>query len=192
MQGRSAVTLIAIAVGVGALFALLAERAPEPIAPGHPAPLFSLPSLSDSRPVALETLRGRVVLLHFWATWCKPCEEEMPALERLLRSLESGGFALVTVSVDEDRSQVESFRDRLKLSLPILLDPSHEVSRAYQTYRYPESFLLDREGKVVARFVGPREWDSEIYVDRIRELLGGESRPKTEGGPALSDARAAR
>ncbi|HBZ71806.1 MAG TPA: TlpA family protein disulfide reductase [Deltaproteobacteria bacterium] len=192
MQGRSAVTLIAIAVVVGALFALFAERTPEPIGPGHPAPLFSLPSLSDNKPVALETLRGRVVLLHFWATWCKPCEEEMPALERLRHSLDSDRFALLTVSADEDRSQVESYRDRLKLSLPILLDPSHEVSRAYQTYRYPESFLLDREGKVVSRFVGPREWDSEIYVDRIRELLGGEPRPKTEGGPALSDARGAR
>ncbi len=191
MQGRSAVTLITIAVAAGVLFTLFADRTPDPIGPGRPAPLFSLPSLADKEPVTLESLRGRVVLLHFWATWCKPCEEEMPALDRLRRSLDSERFALLTVSVDEDRSQVESYRDRLGLSLPILLDPSHEVSHAYQTYRYPESFLLDREGRVVARFVGPRDWDAEIYVDRIRELLGSERRPKTDG-PALSDARAAR
>jgi peroxiredoxin len=191
MTGRSAFTLIAIAVTAGALFTLFVDRTPDPIGPGQPAPLFSLPSLAGNEPVALETLRGRVVLLHFWATWCKPCEEEMAALERLRRSLDSHTFALLTVSVDEDRSQVESYRDRLGLSLPILLDPSHEVSRAYQTYRYPESFLLDREGKVVARFVGPREWDAQIYVDRIRELLGSAPRPKTDG-PALSDARGAR
>jgi len=191
MKGRSAFTLIAIAVAAGVLFTLFADRTPDPIGPGRPAPLFSLPSLTDNVPVALETLRGRVVLLHFWSTWCKPCEEEMPALERLRHSLDSQSFALLTVSVDEDRSQVESYRNRLGLSLPILLDSSHEVSRAYQTYRYPESFLLDREGKVVARFVGPREWDAQIYVDRIRELLGSEARPKTDG-PALSDARGAR
>jgi peroxiredoxin len=179
MQGRGAVTLIAIAVAAGVLFALFADRAPDPIGPGRPAPLFSLPSLADDKPVALENLRGRVVLLHFWATWCKPCEEEMPALDRLRQSLDSPDFALLTVSVDEDRAQVEGYRDRLKLSLPILLDPSHEVSHAYQTYRYPESFLLDRAGKVVARFVGPREWDAEVYVDRIRELLGTEPKPKS-------------
>lgn len=191
MQGRTALTLIAITVAAGALFALVADRTPDPIGPGSPAPLFSLPSLTDKEPVALETLRGRVVLLHFWATWCKPCEEEMPALDRLRRSLDSQRFALLTVSVDEDRSQVESYRQRLGLSLPILLDASHDVSHAYQTYRYPESFLLDREGKVVARFVGARDWDSQIYGDRIRELLGDEPRPKTDGS-ALSDARAAR
>jgi peroxiredoxin len=191
MQGRSAVTLITIALAAGVLFTLLADRAPDPIGPGRPAPLFSLPSLTEPEPVALESLRGRVVLLHFWATWCKPCEEEMPALDRLRRSLDSQRFALLTVSVDEDRSQVERYRERLGLSLPILLDSSHEVSHAYQTYRYPESFLLDREGKVVAHFVGPRDWDAEIYVDRIRELLGREPKAKTDG-PALSDARAAR
>jgi len=191
MQGRSAVVVIAIAVAAGGLFALFADRAPDPIGPGRPAPLFSLPSLTDEAPVSLETLRGRVVLLHFWATWCKPCEEEMPALERLRHSLDQERFALVTVSVDEDRGQVESFRDRLRLSLPILLDPSHQVSRAYQTYRYPESFLLDREGRVVARFVGPRDWDAQVYLDRIRALLGNEPKPKMVG-PALSDARAAR
>jgi len=191
MQGRSAVTLIAIALAAGGLFALLADRTPDPIGPGHAAPLFSLPSLTEPQPVALASLRGRVVLLHFWATWCKPCEEEMPALDRLRRSLDSQRFALLAVSVDEDRSQVESYRQRLGLSLPILLDPSHEVSRAYQTYRYPESFLLDREGKVIARFVGPRDWDAQIYVDRIRELLGSEPNSGTDG-PALSDARGAR
>jgi len=191
MQGRSTVTLIAIALAAGGLVAFLADRAPDPIGPGQPAPLFSLPSLEDPQPVALAGLRGRVVLLHFWATWCKPCEEEMPALDRLRRSLDSPRFALLAVSVDEDRSQVESYRQRLGLSLPILLDPSHEVSRAYQTYRYPESFLLDREGKVIARFVGPRDWDAQIYVDRIRELLGSELNPGTDG-PALSDARSAR
>jgi peroxiredoxin len=191
MHRRTALTLIAVVVGGGALLALFADRTPEAMGPGQVAPLFALPSLRDNQPVALETLRGRIVLLHFWATWCKPCEEEMPALDRLRHTLDNPRFALLTVSVDEDRSQVESYRDRLGLTLPILLDSSHEVSHAYQTYRYPESFLLDREGRVVARFVGPRDWDSEIYVDRIRELLGDGPKPKADG-PALSDASAAR
>ena len=189
-------TLLAVFTLLLALFVILLSARCTPkegkiMGYGDRAPGFSLQAL-DGKTVSLADFRGKVILVHFWATWCPPCVEEMPALERLRHSLDSERFALLTVSADEDRSQVESYRDRLKLSLPILLDPSHEVSRAYQTYRYPESFLLDREGKVVSRFVGPREWDSEIYVDRIRELLGGEPRPKTKGGPALSDARSAR
>ena len=191
MHGRSALTLIALVVAGGVLLALFIDRPPDALGPGQVAPSFALPALRDNQPVSLETLRGRVVLLHFWATWCKECEEEMPALDRLRHTLDSPRFALLTVSVDEDRSQVESYRDRLRLSLPILLDSSHQVSHAYQTYRYPESFLLDRQGKVVARFVGPRDWDSQIYVDRIRELLGDVPKPQAEGS-ALSDARAAR
>ena len=169
--------MIALAVAAGAIFAVLSGRTPEPIAAGQPAPTFALPSLPSDAPVSLDSLRGRIVLLNFWATWCKPCEEEMPAMERLHRSLAGKPFALIAVSVDEDRAVVEAFRERLDLSFPILLDPSKDVAHAYQTFRYPESFLIGADGKVVARFVGPREWDAGAYVDRIRELVAAVPAP---------------
>ena len=81
------------------------------------------------------------------------------------------GFELLAVSVDKDAPVVAAFRDRMALSFPILLDPDEAVSRLYQTAGYPESLLVDREGIVIERYVGPREWDREAYVARIRALL---------------------
>jgi len=156
----------------GVLWALLAtDRTLDPIEAGHPAPAFSLPRLGGEESLALGSLRGKVVLLNFWATWCKPCEDEMPAMENLYRALGSRDFELVAVSVDEDRGTVEEFVGRLGLSFPILLDPEKRVSNAYQSHRFPESYLIDRDGVLVARYIGPRDWDSPAYLDRIRRLL---------------------
>jgi peroxiredoxin len=127
----------------------------------------------DGKRVHLEDFRGRVVLLNFWATWCKACEDEMPAMERLHRSLENDDFSLVAVSVDEDPKDVLAFRKALDLTFTILLDPDRSVANAYQTYRFPESFLIDAEGRILARYIGPRDWDAPAYVSRIRRLLAG-------------------
>jgi peroxiredoxin len=157
---------------VGVVWALLtAETTRDPIEPGLPAPGFSLPVLGGQSELSLGSLRGKVVLLNFWATWCKPCEDEMPAMENLYRTLGSGDFVLLAVSVDEDRGAVEEFVRRLGLSFPILLDPQKRTADAYQSYRFPESYLIDREGILVARYIGPREWDAPAYLDRIQRLL---------------------
>jgi peroxiredoxin len=167
--------LIAVAVGAAVLFALwTGESTPDPIGRGSRAPDFTLPVVSDAADagsVSLSDLRGRVVLLNFWASWCKPCEDEMPAMERLYRSLGPEGLQLLAVSVDEARPQVDAFRRRLDLTFPILLDADKDVSLLYQTYRYPETLLIDRDGTVVERYIGPREWDAELYQARIRRLL---------------------
>jgi peroxiredoxin len=149
---------------------------PPPLERGRPAPPFELAALDGASRLRLADLRGRVVLLNFWATWCKPCEDEMPAMERLYRALAGPEFELVAISVDTDAEAVARFRDRLGLSFPILLDPGSEVSRAYQTTGYPESFLIDRAGNLAsARFVGPRQWDEPEYESLVRRVL--ESNP---------------
>jgi peroxiredoxin len=168
------VAIVAVLALAAATILVFGETAGDPIGQGSPAPAFALPRVRDGAPLSLSDLRGRVVLLNFWATWCKPCEDEMPAMERLYQQLGGADFELVAVSVDEDAAEVTDFVDRLALSFPVLLDRGREVSTAYQTFRYPESFLIDREGVVAARFVGPREWDSELYVERIRRLVAPE------------------
>ena len=157
---------------VGAVF-LLAKPPPEPIRPGASAPAFVLPRLDGGPPVSLGELRGRVVLVNFWATWCKPCEEEMPAMQRLHQALAGTGFELLAVSVDQSADDVKAFRDRLGLTFPILLDPERRVAGAYQSYRYPESYLIDRDGRILSRYVGPRDWDTAAYQQRIRALVAG-------------------
>lgn len=95
----------------------------------------------------------------------------MPAMERLYRALQSEGFQLLAISVDDSAEPVIEFSQRLGLSFPILLDEDRRVTTDYQTFRYPESFLVDREGRVVERYIGPKDWDAAVYVERIRRLL---------------------
>ena len=161
-------TAAAVAAAISVVF-WLSKPPPEPIRPGQLAPAFALPRL-DGAPLSLAALRGRVVLLNFWATWCKPCEEEMPAMQRLASALAGTDFELLAVSVDQSPDEVRAYRDRLGLHFPILLDPEKRVASAYQSYRYPESYLIDRDGRILSRYIGPRDWDTAAYRDRIRSL----------------------
>jgi len=172
MPGRTGIWLLGAGVVVATLFALfLSADAPAPVGRGTPAPDFELPLVGGGGSLEFEQLRGKVVLLNFWATWCKPCEDEMPAMERLYRELAGSDFELVAVSVDEDDAVVGAFAERLGLSFPILMDRSKEVASTYQTFRFPESLLVGRDGIVLERYVGPKDWDADAYVNRIRRLV---------------------
>ena len=177
-MGRAGPWVLGVAVATAVIFALWSNpRGPAPLGRGAQAPDFALPRLPGAEPLALQELRGRVVLLNFWATWCGPCEAEMPAMQRLHAKLAPQGLSLLGVSVDESDEAVERFRERLGLDFTLLWDPERRVSELYQTFRYPETFLIDGDGQVVERYVGPREWDAPEYEARIRRLLEGESEP---------------
>ena len=172
MGGRAGVWAVAAVLVAGVLYTLWSSDAiAPPLEVGRPAPGFELPPVGGGAPVSLASLRGRPVLLNFWATWCKPCEDEMPAMERLYRSLHAQGFELVAVSVDTGDAEVAAFRDRLGLSFPIVRDPDRRVAMRYQALRFPESWLVGADGTLVARFIGPRDWDAPEYEGRIRALL---------------------
>ena len=192
MEGRRGIWLVVLCVAAGAAFALLAEPTGEPVGRGSRAPEFSLPRLGGGEPMRLADLRGRVVLVNFWATWCKPCEEEMPAMQRLYQALAGPGFELLAISVDEDPAPVERFRERLGLEFPILLDPDQRVAHAWQTFRFPETLLVDAEGSVVERYVGPKAWDAVAYVDRIRRLVAAEVLSTPVGGANAAGAATTR
>jgi peroxiredoxin len=150
------------------------SRPAAPIATGMEAPGFALPPLDGGAEISLASLRGRVVFVNFWATWCKPCEDEMPAMERLYTQLRDQPFEMLAVSVDDGDEEVRAFRDRMALSFPILLDRDKQVAVAYQSFRFPETYLIDQEGILVGRFIGPKDWDAPEYQARIRRLLAGE------------------
>jgi len=172
MPARAGIWLIGVAVVFSAVFALLSgSRTPSPVQRGVPAPAFELPQVGGGSSINLEQLRGKVVLVNFWATWCKPCEDEMPAMDRLYRALRGSAFELVAISVDEDETLVDAFVRRLGLSFPVLMDPSQRVAAAYQTFRFPESLLVGRDGVVVERYVGPKDWDAAPYLARVQQLL---------------------
>ena len=146
------------------------HEVPAPVGRGIDAPDFDLPLHGSPDSFVLSEKRGRVVLVNFWATWCKPCEEEMPSMERLYQRLAPQGFELVAVSVDEEAGDIDKFLRRTPVSFPIALDPGQDISRLYQTQGYPESLLVDQDGRILERYVGPREWS--VYEPRIRALIG--------------------
>jgi peroxiredoxin len=164
---------VATAVAAAAVFAVVsAPRTPPPLGRGAAAPPFELAKL-DGGAVSLASLRGQVVLVNFWATWCAPCEEEMPAMARLYQALRDQGFELLAISVDDTPEDVRRFKERLAIPFPVLLDTDKQVSELYQTYRYPESFLIDRHGVIIERYIGPKAWDASEYIERVRSVLAG-------------------
>ncbi|HEY2029098.1 MAG TPA: TlpA disulfide reductase family protein [Myxococcales bacterium] len=117
---------------------------------------ISLPARGGGQ-LDLSAFKGKTVLVNFWATWCPPCREEMPSLTRLAQSFDPKTFEVVTVSVDDGWAPVEKF---LGKSVPfrVALDEGAVVSRIWGTSKFPESYLVDKEGKVRLKFVGPRDW----------------------------------
>lgn len=96
----------------------------------------------------------------------------MPAMERLYSALGRDDFELVAISVDDDPDAVGPFVERLGLSFPVLLDGDQQVAARYQTFRFPESLLVGRDGVIVERYIGEKDWDADAYVERIRRLVG--------------------
>ena len=132
---------------------------------------FTAPGL-NSQPLRLSDFKGRVVFLNFWATWCGPCREEMPSMERLYRRYGDRGLTILAISVDRaGPATVAAFVKMLRLTYPIGLDPKMEIAEQYRVRALPSSFLIDRQGAVAGIAVGPRDWDSLAGRAVVETLL---------------------
>jgi peroxiredoxin len=128
--------------------------------------------LSDlaGRTVRIRDLRGQVVLLNFWATWCAPCRDEMPGLATLARELGPRGLAVIGVNYKESKREVQAFVQEQKLGFPVLLDDGGQVAKRYQVFALPVTVLVDRRGMVAGTVLGIRDWvapDARAYLDRL-------------------------
>lgn len=133
-------------------------------------PSFDLRGI-DGRTWRLDALRGRAVVLNFWATWCEPCRAEMPSLESLLLRQEAKGLDVLAVNFKEPAAVVRRFAQRLPLELPLLLDEDGSASRAFGVRVLPSTVLIDREGRGIAVVVGALEWDGEAARRLLEPLL---------------------
>jgi thiol-disulfide isomerase/thioredoxin len=124
---------------------------------GRPAFSFKLPARGGGE-IDLSAYRGKTVLVNFWATWCPPCREEMPSLSRLAQAFDPQSFEVVAVSVDDGWAPIEKFLATPKTPYRVAWDEGGKVSRTYGTTKFPESYLVDREGRLRLKFVGPRNW----------------------------------
>lgn len=130
---------------------------------------FSLPDLKGN-PVNLKDFRGKVVFVNFWASWCVPCREEMPSMERLYQKYKGTGLVMLTVNYRESRKEAQAFMEELKLTFPALLDDG-TVSTLYGVFALPATYLVDRQGRGAARVLGARDWMSEESRGVIERLL---------------------
>jgi len=125
-----------------------------------PAPEFTLTDMDGERH-HLSDYRGNVVLIHFWATWCLPCRAEMPAIHRMSRTFDGRGLKVLCVNVDRgERQAVEGFMQDIGLHFHTLLDPQGEVRKRYEVFALPTSYIIGRDGRILGRAVGERNWDS--------------------------------
>ena len=153
--------------------------------PSKAAPDFTLPTV-DGKQVSLREYRGKVVFLNFWATWCIPCREEMPALERLHQTYQSQDLAIISIDLKESAEQVRAFFQKHGLSFPALLDQDGSVFRDYLVAGMPTTYLIGRDGMLLARGVGGRDWLRTEALDLIKELIApapGGRPPSAQGSP---------
>jgi len=131
---------------------------------------FTLPLVGGTK-FRLAAQRGKVVMINFWATWCPPCREEMPAMERLWQHHKDQGFVIVAVSLDADPTVVKPFVDRHTLTFPVALDPKMDLGNAYGVRALPSSFIVDTQGYLAALALGPRSWDNDASHSLVEGLL---------------------
>ncbi|MFQ5913772.1 MAG: peroxiredoxin family protein [Nitrospinota bacterium] len=130
---------------------------------------FTLPDL-EGKSLRLSDLRGQVVLINFWATWCPPCRAEMPSMNDLYKGYRDKGFEILAISSDvEGKRVVAPFVEKYGLTFPVLLDPKNDVGSRLQMRGIPSTFLLDKEGRIAGLEIGARNWNRSS----LRQLLDG-------------------
>ncbi len=146
-------------------FAVEALPAIDPTA----APEIGLVDL-DGNKWLLSDLKGRPVIINFWATWCPPCIEEMPSFERVWDIVKDEGIQILAISYGEDQDLVEAFRARYTMSFPVIADTTGNVVREWPVQGLPTTVVVDPAGDIVYKVVGTREWDDEEILDKVRAL----------------------
>ena len=151
-----------------------------PVGVGARAPTYSAATLTG-QPVSLASLKGKVVVLNVWATWCAPCRVEMPALERLHEALGDEGLEIVAVSVDtppgmlsptgQFGGDVKAYVDAMGLTFTVLHDPERSIEERFLVQGLPTTFIIDKDGRIQQKIMGARTWDDPVYVNYIKELL---------------------
>lgn len=173
LQASVVVCLLVVSLTPGLAVSQDPFKALELIKPNRvqAARAFTVPT-PDGRSLRLADYRGKVVFLNFWATWCPPCKEEMPAMERLYQRFKDQGFVVLAVSIDAEGAPVViPFVKEHKLTFPIGLDQKMELASRYGVTGLPSTFLVNKKGNLAALAVGPREWDSKAAHTLIEFLL---------------------
>jgi peroxiredoxin len=136
---------------------------------GDTAPDFALPTLKGQT-IRLSDYRRQVVVLNLWATWCPPCVEETPSLKRFADQMAGRGVAVVSISVDEDPKALADFISKYDLTYPVARDPQQAVTSRYGTFKFPETFILDEDGRIADKIIGAIDWQDPRISEFVLNL----------------------
>lgn len=137
---------------------------------GDRAPQFTVTTDKGLR-ITPNDFGGKVLVLVFWAAWCAPCVEEMPSLDQFAREMADSGVVVLGVSVDRNEKLYSNLLKRFRVSFQNMRDPEANISAQYGTYKYPESYIIDRSGKVAQKIIGPRDWNDPVLKNYVKSLL---------------------
>ncbi len=159
---------IGILVLTVALVAVLASTLRDRlVVAGDSAPGFEV-TTDSGRKIAVDNFGGRVLVVNFWATWCPPCISELPSLNALAAELKGSGVVFLGISVDKDKAAYDKFLKKVKLNFETSRDPEAGISADYGTFKYPETYVISREGKVLEKFINEQPWMAPAIVARLR------------------------
>lgn len=175
---RLVLLVIGIVLMVGAVYfsSTSSIQSPAPVqsvVAGDVAPDFMLEDVAGNK-VSLSSLRGKIVLVNFWATWCPPCREEMPSMEKLNAVMAGEDFVMLAINAEADgRTVVPEFLAKTPYTFPILYDDKGVVQKLYGVYKFPESFIIGKDGVVAEKIIGPLDWASPKTITYFKNLTKG-------------------
>jgi len=162
---------LAFLIMTGWLVLLIAGCGESPVASvGKPAPDFDTIDLNGDI-WSLSKLKGKVVFVNFWATWCPPCREEMPSMQRLYTKLPKDKFEMIALYNKDKPELVKNFIAKLGITLPILDDQENIIGKRYGLTGLPETFIVDKQGMIREKYIGPAQWDSPEFVNMITKYI---------------------
>lgn len=160
---RAGILILTLAL-VGVVATSLRDRL---VVAGDSAPDFEVTTDSGKK-LSRSEFGGRVLVLNFWATWCPPCINELPALNAMAAELKGSGVVVLGVSVDKDKAAYERFLKKVRLNFETSRDPGADISADYGTFKYPETYVIGRDGKVLEKFINEQPWTDPQILARIR------------------------
>jgi peroxiredoxin len=176
MKTRTALLVAALAVGAGVAFVFTTSLKPPEGSSNALTSLSSVPALPvvarDGTKVNLSKLRGKVVLIHFWATWCPPCVEELPELNKFWARFKGrDDIALYTISVDDSWEAIDEFRKKSPFELPLYRDPEAATAHKFGTTKFPETYIANAKGRILYHLAQAIDWDAPEVSQNVNALL---------------------
>ncbi len=165
------IAVLVVALGVAACYVAFSHKS-RPVEIGESAPDFTVPAL-PSGSLNLKSYQGQVVLVNFWATWCPPCVEETPSLVEFSDKLKARGVVVLGISVDDNLDALKNFSEANHISFPVGSDPDRALAARYGTYQFPETYILDRHGRLAEKIIGPTDWSDPRIQEFVLSLAGG-------------------